>query len=168
MGTLNLLMQPFVAIASELALPLPGSADRCSRTLPQLAAIGYLLLPTSPALAHARVRHMCCPNKGSTRVSEHICHTHQPHTHLQAHQYERTLPQTAEDNEVTQILVVVSHKLICPIWVQAVRGAIMKEETFYLAIQVNPFLHIRRASLNFKTRYMHGGKKKKEPYLWPR
>lgn len=43
-GTLNLLMQPFVAIASELALPLPGSADRCSRTLPQLAAIGYLLL----------------------------------------------------------------------------------------------------------------------------
>lgn len=46
-GTLNLLMQPFVAIASELALPLPGSADRCSRALLQLAAIGYLLLPKS-------------------------------------------------------------------------------------------------------------------------
>lgn len=42
--TLNLLMQPFVVIASELAAPLPGSADRYSGTLPQLPAIGYLLL----------------------------------------------------------------------------------------------------------------------------
>ena len=55
-GTLNLLMQPFVAIASELALPLPGGADRCSRTLPQLAAIGYLLLLTSRLRARVCVR----------------------------------------------------------------------------------------------------------------
>lgn len=31
---LNLLMQPFMAIASELAAPLPGSADRRSGPLP--------------------------------------------------------------------------------------------------------------------------------------
>lgn len=31
-GTLNLLMQSFVAIVSELAAPLPGSADRYSKT----------------------------------------------------------------------------------------------------------------------------------------
>lgn len=58
------------------------------------------------------------------------------------------LTQTPEDNEGTHILTLVSHKLIFPIWVQTLRGAIMKYEAFYLAIQVNPFL---RTSLNFKT-----------------
>lgn len=46
-GDTKSLMQPSVAIASELATPLPGSADRCSGTLPQLPAIGYPLLLSS-------------------------------------------------------------------------------------------------------------------------
>lgn len=75
-GTLNLLMQPFVAIASELAAPLPGRADRCSRTLPQLPAIGYLLLLALSVYVcalQAKVAHKY--------LYEHICHMHQA-THI--------------------------------------------------------------------------------------
>lgn len=75
-GTLNLLMQPFVAIASELAAPLPGRADRCSKTLPQLSAIGYLLLLALSVYVcalQAKVAHKY--------LYEHICHMHQA-THI--------------------------------------------------------------------------------------
>lgn len=155
-GTLNLLMQPFVAIASELALPLPGSAVRCSRTLPQPAAIGYLLLSTS--CMHVCIHNTCCPNKGSTNTEENMSHA--SNTHVCSHKF--MLTQTPEDNEGTHILIPVSHKLIFPIWVQTLRGAIMKYKTFYLAIQVNSFQCIRpRTSLNFKTQYMH---RKEEPF----
>lgn len=141
-GTLNLLMQSFVAIASELALPLPGNTDRCSRTLPQLTAIGYLLLPTCVRVC---IQHTCGPNNGSTQIQKQICHTH-----VCSHKF--MLTQTREDNEGTHILMLVSHKLIFSIWVQTLIGAIMKYETFYLGIQVNPFLCIRpHMSLNFKT-----------------
>lgn len=108
-GTLNLLMQPFVAIASELAAPLPGSADRCSRTLPQLPAIGYLLLPTFCVCVCMYIHCICFPNKGNTQIYEQICHMHQAHTStltlVQVHAY----TNTQKDNKVMSLIFSYSY-----------------------------------------------------------
>lgn len=103
-GTLNLLMQPFVAIASELAVPLPGSADRCSRTLPQLPAIGYLLPLTFSVFVCVCIYVVYVFQTKVTQIYEQICHMHQVQTStlplVQVHVY----TNTQKDNKVTSLI----------------------------------------------------------------
>lgn len=107
-GALNLLMQPFVAITSELTVPLPGSADRCSRTLPQLPAIGYLLLL-------ALCVCVCYPNRGSTQISLWTNLSQASgHRYIVTHMQVHTNTNTQRENKVMS-LIFLSYKHIFPI-----------------------------------------------------
>lgn len=114
-GALNLLMQPFVAIASELAAPLPGSTDRCSRTLPQLPAIGYLLLLmfSVSACVCVCIHYICFPNKGNTQIYEQIHHMHHAHTstvtQVQVHTYTNTQRTMESCHSFSHIRIIQTH-----------------------------------------------------------
>lgn len=103
-GTLNLLMQPFVAIASELAAPLPGSADRCSRTLPQLPAIGYLLLLTFSVFVCVCIYVVYVFQTKVTQIYEQICHMHQGHTSKLPLMQVHVDTNTQKENKVTSLI----------------------------------------------------------------